>query len=659
MVFLTARSHALLKVILDSSYPLKIKDIARDFQVSERTVKYDLENVRQWLKERNVTLHSQPNKGLWISEDQERRGTLRELLQGEESKTLILHQKDRVKLLTFILLLAEGYLRMNDLADHMAVSRNTVALDIKEAEKLLDGWRLELVTKQRYGIRVDGSERQKRFALESLIHDLLDGADMYRIVQGVLPEHGPDTWTGTLLEKWLISREELGEIIGSIKAWMNAAEQSLLDRTLISLLIRLCLLVHRVQRGQLVLEDDAESDEAQQWQGYERFSSEVMALCHRLAVHIPKQELAYACLPLLEMPFRRAVLDVYQAGKELTHAVSGRMQAPLYDDQELGRLLFAHLDDSLNRYRQGVLFANPLSDEIRRTYSRMFDAVKRSCEEVFWHRGVYLLDADIAYLVLHFQAGYDRWLEQKKADALVVCGTGRGSSRFLKAYLENELRSLRVVGLCSSTEVDKYLASRRVDVIISVLPVKAEVPVVVVSPLPTRQDISQIQRCLERLLPEMVDKPKVASVRQDAWIPSLVSDLNPKDLPVVERLSQDVICKGYEISHRIVEAFRDYLTEQTASGLTLHLLLMVNRLVFGSPYQEEWESAGESESSEWKCWREQLNELLAEAELHVPPSEVTAILRYFSGKGTSESESGSAGTGRASHRSLPEPERAL
>ncbi|MFI8714959.1 hypothetical protein [Brevibacillus brevis] len=109
MVFLTTRSHALLKVILDSYYPLKIKDVARDFQVSERTVKYDLDNVRQWLKERNVILHSQPNKGLWITEEQEHRNALKENLQRDDSKTLILPQKDRVKHFLFILLLSEGY----------------------------------------------------------------------------------------------------------------------------------------------------------------------------------------------------------------------------------------------------------------------------------------------------------------------------------------------------------------------------------------------------------------------------------------------------------------------------------------------------------------------------------------------------------------------
>ncbi|MCG6199638.1 HTH domain-containing protein, partial [Anoxybacillus sp. LAT_38] len=81
-VQLTSRSRALLKVLLDSSRPMKIREAARDFRVSERTIKYDLEAIRTWLKERHVTLHSQPNKGIWISENEEKRADLRRHLEG-------------------------------------------------------------------------------------------------------------------------------------------------------------------------------------------------------------------------------------------------------------------------------------------------------------------------------------------------------------------------------------------------------------------------------------------------------------------------------------------------------------------------------------------------------------------------------------------------
>lgn len=636
---LTSRSHAFLKVILDSAHPLKIKDVAREFQVSERTIKYDLENIRHWLKEHHVTLHSQPNKGIWISEAEEVRQGLRDKLYGQGSRDLFLHQKERAKHLSLILLLSDGYQRLHDLADHVGVSRNTVVADVKEAERLLAGWHLELVTKQRYGIRVEGSERQKRYALESLFHDLLDGAAMYRLVQGVLPEHVLVAGAGPLLERWLVSQGELGEVTRMTKTLVEQLDKTLTDRSLISMMIRLSIVILRVKSGHYVPADEADVAEAAQWSECSLFSREVHRLCRRLGIEMPEHEIAYACLPLLateqvrvKTRATRQPLDIYQAARELTKAVGTLVQAPLLDDPELGEHLFAHLNDRLTRYLQGVLYPNPLTEEIRRSYARMFDAVKRACEDVFWPQGIYLLDADIAYLVLHFQAGYDRWLEQKKARALVVCGTGRGTSRFLKTHLEGEVRALRVVGLCSSTEVEKYLASRKVDVIISVVPLKTEVPLVIVNPLPTRQDISRIHACLETL--QLGGEP--AALQQEtnnanSWLPLLGTDLNPRDVPLVERLSQDVICKGYEISQNLIAAFREHLTDQAANGLMLHVLLMVNRLAFGSPY-EEWDANGGEENGPYAGWRARVNAIMQEAQISVPQSEVTAILRYFSGK---------------------------
>lgn len=658
---LTSRSRTLLKVILDSSHPVKIKDIARTFEVSERTIKYDLENIRQWLKERQVTLHSQPNKGIWISEENGSVQELRDDLHGYGSQNLILSQKERIKHLAITLLLADGYQRLHDLSDYLGVSRNTVVTDGKEVEKLMGGWHLELVSKQRYGIRVDGSERQKRFALECLIHDLLDGADMYRMVHGLLGEYGRETGSDPLLQKWLVSPAELRELVGTIQTLIRHLQESMTDMKLLSLLIRLCLVVHRVKRAQFVSVDEADVAEAVQWDGYALFSREVRKSCERMGLEMPEHEIAYACMPLLGAAHLqqkrkgvRPALDIYQTARELTSVVGSLIQAPLSADPELAEHLFAHLHDRLTRYMQGVLYPNPLTEEIRRSYARMFDAVKRACETVFWKHGVYLLDADIAYLVLHFQAGYNRWLERKKAHALVVCGTGRGTSRFLKTYLENELRSLRVIGLCSSTEVEKYLASRKVDVIISVLPVKADVPVVIVNPLPTRHDINQIQHHLEALQLHS-ETGNSRGNRTNVWLSSSAAELNIRDLPLVERFSQDVICKGFEISQNIIQTFRDHLTEQAASGLTLHVLLMVNRLAFGSPY-EAGEGEGQGEQSEYVQWRRQLNDLMEESQIRVPQSEITAIMRYFSGGEAKACERGCTDTQRMDDRSLAEPE---
>ncbi|PGS54246.1 HTH domain-containing protein [Bacillus sp. AFS041924] len=52
--------------LFDARSSVRIRDLSNEFQVSTRTIKYDLENVRSWFKDQSVLLHSQTNKGLWV-----------------------------------------------------------------------------------------------------------------------------------------------------------------------------------------------------------------------------------------------------------------------------------------------------------------------------------------------------------------------------------------------------------------------------------------------------------------------------------------------------------------------------------------------------------------------------------------------------------------
>lgn len=62
---------------------------------------------------------------------------------------------------------------------------------------------------------------------------------------------------------------------------------------------------------------------------------------------------------------------------------------------------------------------------------------------------VFLTDPNLAYIVLHFQAAYERRNGRTRFRAIVVCGTGRGTARLLKTRLENEIKSLSVLGYCN------------------------------------------------------------------------------------------------------------------------------------------------------------------------------------------------------------------
>ena len=64
---LTKRESQLLIYLLEMTEPVTIKQLAEKESVSVRTIKYDLEDIRDWLIERNQELHSKRSQGIWLS----------------------------------------------------------------------------------------------------------------------------------------------------------------------------------------------------------------------------------------------------------------------------------------------------------------------------------------------------------------------------------------------------------------------------------------------------------------------------------------------------------------------------------------------------------------------------------------------------------------
>ncbi|UFJ39109.1 PRD domain-containing protein [Brevibacillus humidisoli] len=636
---LSSRSRELLKGMIDAGHPVRIKDLAREFQVSERTIKYDLEAIRLWLKEQNVTLYSQPNKGIWIEEGSEKRAELLCLLSETGTGEVYLNQKERVQHIVMELLFRDDYLRIGDLADTLLVSRNTVISDLREAESFVESWGLALERKARHGLKITGDELKRRLAMENLIQTSLDSSEMYRLIQTALFQSEHPLLVGEWFQRFQLSEEDDIQIRRSMERLANRLktemETYISDRVLISVMIRLCLSLQRMHRLHSVHLSHPPLGDERARQIYQLFRRELHGLGQEMGLDIPDVEVSFICLPLIGTTLpptdkqpegENRLLDFYSLTAELIELLSSRLRLPLQDDPELSAYLLAHLSDRIVKLQNGVLDPNPFVDDIKRSYPQMYAAVKQECEHIFHRHGIRLLDSDIAYIVLHFQAAYDRMQERKKVNALVVCGTGRGTSRFLKTYLENELKSLRVVGLCSSLEVEKYLATRKVDIIVTVLPLQSSLPVVTVHPLPTRQDIAAIKQLVKEL-EQTAEDPQQTQRRHTPAYTDLGTDLNERDLPVLERISQDVICRGFELSQKIIHEFREHLTEQAASGLVLHILLMVNRLTFGSPYLYPDEQTRVEQGG---VLRDRLQRLLEETPFHLPQSEISAILRYFS-----------------------------
>lgn len=666
---LSSRSREIIKTLVLAPEPLRIKEVAQVFQVSERTVKYDLEHIRAWLKERNIPLLSQPNKGIWLECEGQIKNQIIDWLQNHRANEIFLHQNERARYIALELLCEVRYLRIKDFTESLLVSRNTIISDLEKVERFCSYWQLHLERKLRVGLRIVGTELQRRLALEQLMLDLLDGAQMFQLVQSISQEQDSMALIMPIFQRLKIREEEayrLKEALNRVVLRIGKELRiHLSDRVLISLLIRMGIVVQRLRSGYSNQLDTLEISAIHQFSIFAYFQNELQVLSEQLSLPITEKEIAFICMPTIGMivdphayeytvdSYEQA--EIYALTDELIQAVTDKYGIRFREDPGLMEHLFAHLSDRIVKYRNGVLDPNPLTDDIIRTYPSLFTVLKQICLEKFAKYQILLSNSDIAYIVLHFQASQERLAGHRQVRTLIVCGTGRGVARFLQTHLEKEIKTLQVVGLCSSLEVDSFLQSRSVDLIVSVIPLQAKVPVVQINALPTKQDREKLQSVLNVVKAKQLEEASQAgewqsikekshtakqlsspvdscndpfSSRERTNSSLLVKNISSAMAQEMEHMTQDIILQGFEIGMKLTSRFADLLPEKRQQGLLLHVLLMVNRLSHGSSYLN-YETSGLQESCHMKAYRQELIQFFEQERLTVPTSELTAIMRYF------------------------------
>lgn len=149
---------------------VRAKDIADYAEVSERTVKNDLEDLKNFAMASGCALCSKKGQGYWIEVvDQAMFDPVKEQLYYQFSELNYTKEYEtRANEIARRLLVQQDYMKLDDLADQMYLSRSSIKNAIREVRKILSEFKLELVSKPGHGVKVEGLEINIRFCMLEL-----------------------------------------------------------------------------------------------------------------------------------------------------------------------------------------------------------------------------------------------------------------------------------------------------------------------------------------------------------------------------------------------------------------------------------------------------------------------------------------------------------
>ncbi|KIO60557.1 BglG family transcription antiterminator [Caldibacillus thermoamylovorans] len=609
---LTEREYKILMKLLKFNQPIRIKDLSKEFNVSPRMIKYDLDHIKDWVAKYELQILSQTNKGLWIEPDEDKKKIVIKELIGNESWNRIPDQNFRIKKIVMTMLQKDDYTTAASLSEILEVSRNTILSDMNLVEEFVSPWEIRLERKKRIGYRLFGEELHLRLLIENLILSNMSNYEIYQIMSSISNKEERNytiySIDGTLLSVFRIAEEKLCEL------YHPSVTKILHQSDILTLLIRITISVTRLNQGKTikgyrVLKDNQYTDDVS-----------------RFILNFMKSVFKTVDLPLLEDEFlylsgefangRR--VDLLNATQKIIEEVSYKTGIDFKRDTKLFSNLFAHLSLRFQRGLFNMTESNPFAEEIKQNYADLFESVSLACEKYLGMDKIVNKNEFISFITLHFLTSLENTFNKKeKVRAVYVCATGKGVARLIKSRVEKEIHDIDIVAYCSIMEVEEICKKREVDLIISVFPIKSRIPVIVMEAIPTKKDIDTIK---EKVYEILENRPK--SIQRIAW---KEEEKNDEDS---ESISLEIILKGFEVIQEVQSNFAHRIKDDRLQALHLHIFLMVHRYFFEKQY-DDFLYTSHQVTEKNKQDLQLFKNILESKDLHVNDSELIALLQYL------------------------------
>lgn len=474
---LNARLTAILRELMRAKSAITGEDLASIIQVTSRTVRNDMKELDSVLARKGGGIKSVRGIGyeLVIQDDH----LFKEFLQSQflnENGASPATPEDRLRYLMKRILLADGYLKIEDLADELYISKSTIQNDFRDVKKMIEGYGISFKARPGYGIKLIGDEVKLRFCMAEFIFNRND----YR---GYLDDN----------EISILPLDKMQGIKEIILDQIKEYSVSLSDIALDNLVIHIAIAFRRIGNGNhvtLPMEDVTDVIKTREYKVAEKIISKLET---KLDVIFPKVEVAYIAMHLLGT---RMVAHLSADENELqgiVHNETSRLtiqileeiekeiNSGILDDKELVAALSLHLKPAINRFKYGMNIRNPMLSEIKLNYPVAFEAGIIASRVLQRETGITINDDEIGYLALHIGAA----LERKEMNVvpkrcLVVCASGIGSARLLSYKLQSKFGArIEIVGTTEYYKLKEY-PFQLIDFVVSTIPIRDSLPVPVI-----------------------------------------------------------------------------------------------------------------------------------------------------------------------------------
>ena len=482
------RSKEILDLLAKKKNDQTISTLAAKFEVSERTIRNDIKDINDYLKEQKIAPIRFGSNGLIvIEEDIDQAG---DTTDQEDLYTYKLSKEERRMLAAAILINTKEHITLSQIADMLYVSRATIINDLDGVKSMLESGKLKVISHSNKGLRLEGLEGDKRLFLLRLMSVGSNGIKENSTIR---------TFFKGLNIEIRMSEDERRNLQKIINEQEHAYGRFMTDESFDYLMQYLMLSIQRIKNGNIMTEPiDGNKSKYEMAKDIQKY------ICQYWDLEDAEGEIDFLCGVLDSMSYikrkrrEQKIIGLQLVTRKFIENISKDLGVNLNRDFAFYENLTDHLESIIMKSFNVVQRDDFLKQYVDKN-PRVLEVVLKHLDLLrnFMDREISEIEVD--YIVIHICAALER---RKKKEVefrvLIVCGGGIGTSQLLLAKMRNRF-DFHVVDVVSAhlLQDQKY---QDIDLVISTIPLKDyEGEYILVTPIFSDEDYLRVSGKIEQI----------------------------------------------------------------------------------------------------------------------------------------------------------------
>ena len=413
--------------VLRKNSALNIEMLAQRFGVSERTVRNDIKDINQELKNSGLVEINQGKCSLRVFDTRDFQNAYARIIETDD---LMNSSTKRQEYVFAKLMRAMEPVLTDDIAYEMNIGRSTLISDLKKLRQTMEKYELEIVGKTSKGLALGGSELNiRKFVMENLFDSIYQNYPQDELMLGkireAMAEKNFEESTQKMFENYMTLMFDRF-LTGHVITRMPEKYYNLVSRNSFSFVDKLI--------------DDISKE---------------------FYIEIPVEEKIFVFLPIIGMRTPADSKNMYSI--ELDEKIRPLLQKIveqirqelnlLIDTHEFTEKFMYHIMFMINRLCYNVHIDNPMFEDIHYKYPLAFKMAEIAARVIEKDAQVEVTQAEMGYLAAYFGVFLEvNTLNQKQQKIAVISDKGRVTAQLFAVQIRKVMDSSCQLDILSPSE---------------------------------------------------------------------------------------------------------------------------------------------------------------------------------------------------------------